>query len=83
MCKRRLRKERLPMRAYHYPESRNTRPCKILKKLGSNAYVGELPDDLHISPIFNVANLFKFHTFDGNNKQATTKRPDRPITKKA
>lgn len=36
--------------------------CKILAKYGANAYKVELPNELSISPIFNVAkaNLIKF-----------------------
>ena len=37
-------------------------PCKILKKFDSgNAYEVELPNDMDIFPIFNVANLYKYH----------------------
>ena len=35
---------------------------KILKKFDSgNAYEVELPDDIDIYPIFNIANLYKYH----------------------
>ena len=37
-------------------------PCKFLKKFDSgNAYEVQLPNDMDISPIFNVANLYKNH----------------------
>ena len=37
-------------------------PCKILKKHDSeNAYEVELPDGIHISPIFNIADLTEYH----------------------
>ena len=40
-------------------------PCKILKKFDSgNAYEVELPDDMDISPIFNIAYLYKSHEFE-------------------
>ena len=44
---------------------KNFGPCKILKKLDSgSAYEVELLDDMGISPIFNVANLYKNHDLD-------------------
>ena len=37
-------------------------PCKILKKFDSgNAYEVELPDDMDISPIFNIVDFYKYH----------------------
>ena len=37
-------------------------PCKILKKHDSgNAYEVELLDGIHISPIFNILDLTKYH----------------------
>ena len=38
---------------------------KILNKFDSgNAYEVELPDDMDISPIFNIAYLYKYHESD-------------------
>lgn len=40
-------------------------PCKILRKFDSgNAYEVELPNDMDIYHIFNVANLHKYHESD-------------------
>ena len=37
-------------------------PCKILKKFDSgNAYEFDLLDDMDISPIFNIVDLYKYH----------------------
>ena len=48
-------------------------PCKILAKYGANAYKVDLPNDLSISPIINVAELVKFKgpliEMDRNNKE--------------
>ena len=40
-------------------------PFKILKKFDiGNFYEVELPDDMDISPIFNVVELYKYHELD-------------------
>ena len=35
--------------------------CKILKRINDNAYEVSLPKNLNISPMFNVADFYKFH----------------------
>ena len=37
-----------------------TGPFKIIKKIGPNAYVLELPPDLSINPTFNVSDLAEY-----------------------
>ena len=40
-------------------------PCKILRKFDSgNAFDVELPNDMDISPIFNIADLYKYHELE-------------------
>ena len=45
--------------AYHELKSRKLGPCKVLKKISSNACLIALPSKLHVSPIFNVHDSFK------------------------
>ena len=46
---------------------KNFGPCKILRKFVSgNAYEVKLPDDMDISPIFNITDLYKYH--ESNDK---------------
>jgi hypothetical protein len=35
-------------------------PCKILRKFDANAYEIGLSDDVGISPIFNVLDLYRY-----------------------
>ena len=41
-------------------QMRRIGPCKILEKYGQNAYKVDLPNDLNISPIFNVQDLIVY-----------------------
>ncbi|XP_038683092.1 uncharacterized protein LOC119983499 [Tripterygium wilfordii] len=53
----RLRAERFSAGAYHKLHARRARPYQVKKRLGSNAYLLDLPDTLKISPIFNIEDL--------------------------
>ena len=40
-------------------------PYSIIHKLGSNAYLLDLPNDMDISPVFNIENLLPYRvTFE-------------------
>jgi hypothetical protein len=39
-------------------------PCKILRKFDANTYEIEFPDDVGISPIFNVSYLYPYRKDD-------------------
>ena len=57
-------------------------PCKIMKKHDSgNAYEVELPNGIHISPIFNIADLTKYHD-DGANEELMLEPCTIPTSKK-
>ena len=56
----RLRPERFPSRTVKKLHARSTGPYKVIKKVGSNAYVLELPSDLGISSTFNISDLVEY-----------------------
>ena len=53
--------DRFPIGTYHKLKYKKIGPCKILKRINDNAYEVSLLDNLNISPVFNVADLHKFH----------------------
>jgi hypothetical protein len=59
-----LRKERFPRGTYNKLKMKNIGPCRILKKFAANAYEIELSDNVGISLVFNVVELYLYRRDD-------------------
>ena len=57
----RIKPGRLPQGAIRKLHARNTDPFKVLKRIGPNAYLLDLPSDMGISSIFNVEDLILYY----------------------
>ena len=56
----RVRPECCPKNSFKKLHARAIGPFRIIRKLGPNAYLLDLPMDTNISPIFNVEDLFPY-----------------------
>ena len=56
----RIRPERFPSETVKKLQARCASPFKVLKRIGSNAYVIELPSDYGISSTFNIEDLVAY-----------------------
>ncbi len=68
----RIRPERFPSGTVKKLQARSAGPFKVLKRIGSNAYVIELPSDYGISSTFNIEDLVAY--------KGPTTIPDDPFT---
>ena len=60
-----LKKGRFSVRTYSKLKMKKFCPCRILRKFDNgNAYEVKLSDDMDISPIFNVVDMYKYHESD-------------------
>ena len=55
-----IRPERYPSGTVTKLQARSVGPFKVLKKLGPNAYVIDIPSDYGISSTFNIVDLIVF-----------------------
>ncbi|PKU75011.1 ATP-dependent DNA helicase RecG [Dendrobium catenatum] len=60
----RMRRERYPQGTYSKLSPRKIGPFAIHSKINDNAYVIDLPSDIHTSATFNVADIYSYHAPD-------------------
>ncbi|KAL5756406.1 hypothetical protein ACOSQ2_021152 [Xanthoceras sorbifolium] len=70
-----LRPERFSPGSFTKLHARRISPFSVLKKLGSNAYVIDLPREYTFIPIFNVEDLIAFKGMNECEQGATVSSP--------
>jgi hypothetical protein len=55
-----LRKEHLSIGTFGKLKNKKYGSCKIIQKINDNAYIVDLPEDLAISSMFNVSDIFEY-----------------------
>jgi hypothetical protein len=55
-----LRKERFPRGTYNKLKMKKFGSCKIIRKFEENAYEIESPNEVGISTIFNIVNMYLY-----------------------
>jgi hypothetical protein len=63
------RKERFPKGKYNKLKMKKIGSCKILKNFVANDYEIELPTNIGISPIFNVAYMYPYKMDDTDGEE--------------
>lgn len=59
-----ISKGHIPTGSYSKLQDIKLRSFRIMKKVGDNAYTLDLPESLQVSPTFNIADFFEYHTPD-------------------
>jgi len=62
-----IKKERFPRGTYNKLKLKKIGTCKILRKFDENAYEIEFPEDVGISPIFNIEDMYPYRE-DGTQR---------------
>jgi hypothetical protein len=75
-----LRKKKYPKGTYNRLKPKKFGPCKIKRRISENAYLMDLPKELDICHVFNVADLYSLSaksSKDSNEDQSINDHHDK------